>query len=235
MVRHERSLSWPRWQAADLRGRRRCFAFRLLRRPASIQISRRFRPDDPMVDNGCERPDMPRYTGFCGEGQAAGRSGSAGALTRSRLRRKHNSRNRMAPCEARRVWYASLIPPGGRPHRPIRRSSANRAIELEARFRIFQLLGTRAELGLHAREWIPAPPTNRRLHRSEQRELDNIGGNGGCRRCGSTNPGTRGGSFIGDHQVPRSMGAPTRIYPHCARCSASQGGLLGAYRRGNSE
>lgn len=56
--------------------------------------------------------------------------------------------------------------------------SANRAIELEARFRIFQLLRTRAELGLHAREWIPAPPTNRRLHRSEQRELDNIGGNG---------------------------------------------------------
>lgn len=56
--------------------------------------------------------------------------------------------------------------------------SANRAIELEARFRIFQLLGTRAEMGFHAREWIPAPPTNRRLHRSEQRELDTIGGNG---------------------------------------------------------
>lgn len=113
--------------------------------------------------------------------------------------------------------------------------SANRAIELEARFRIFQLLGTRAEMGFHAREWITAPPTNRRLHRSEQRELDNIGRKRGCHRCGSTNPGTKGGSFIGDHQVPKSMGAPTRIYPHCARCSASQGGLIGAYRRRNSE
>lgn len=109
--------------------------------------------------------------------------------------------------------------------------SANRSIEREARFRIFELLGTRAEPGPYAREWIPAPPTNRRLTRSERLEIDRIGKRWGCHRCGSTNPGTKGGSFIGDHQMPKSIGTPTRIYPHCANCSASQGGLLRYYLR----
>ncbi|MEO3389237.1 hypothetical protein [Mesorhizobium sp. CAU 1741] len=113
--------------------------------------------------------------------------------------------------------------------------SANRAIELEARFRLFQLLGTRAEPGPYAGEWIPAPPTNRSLNRSERQEIDRIGRRWGCHRCGSMNPGTKSGSFIGDHQVPKSMGRPTRIYPHCAKCSASQGGLIGAYRRRYTE
>lgn len=53
----------------------------------------------------------------------------------------------------------------------------------------------------------------------------------GCHRCGSTDPKNPSGSFIGDHQVPKSMGTPTRIYPHCLHCSASQGGLIGNYRR----
>lgn len=109
--------------------------------------------------------------------------------------------------------------------------SANRGIELEARFRLFQLLGTRAELGPYAREWIPAPSTNRRLSRFEQREVDRLGRKWGCHRCGSTDPNSTSGSFIGDHQVPKSIGTPTRIYPHCAHCSASQGGLIGNFRR----
>lgn len=104
--------------------------------------------------------------------------------------------------------------------------SANRSIELEARFRLFQIMGTRAEPGPYAREWIPAPPTNRRLNRAERQEVDRLGRTWGCHRCGRTKPGTRTGFFIGDHQVPKSMGTPTRIYPHCVKCSASQGGLL---------
>lgn len=104
--------------------------------------------------------------------------------------------------------------------------SANRAIELGARFRILQLQGTRAETGPYAREWIPAPSTNRRLTRAEQQEIDRIGRMWGCHRCGSLSSRTKSGSFIGDNQVPKSIGNPTRIYPHCAQCSASQGGLV---------
>lgn len=87
----------------------------------------------------------------------------------------------------------------------------------------------RAEPGPFAREWVSAPSTNRRLARSEQQEVDRIGRKWGCHRCGTKEPGTRSSSFVGDHQVPKSMGKPTRIYPHCLRCSSSQGGLLSTY------
>lgn len=110
--------------------------------------------------------------------------------------------------------------------------SANRAVENEARRHIFERRDTGAGLGPYAREWMPAPSTNRRLTRAEQREVDRLGREHGCHRCGSTEPGTSGGSFIGDHQMPKSIGTPTRIYPHCRWCSASQGGLLRQYFRG---
>ncbi len=113
--------------------------------------------------------------------------------------------------------------------------SANRAVEHAARFRIYELSGTHVGPGPYASEWIPAPPTNRRLNRAEQREIDRIGRENGCRRCGKQESGTRRGSFIGDHQVPKSMGTPTRIYPHCATCSSSQGGLMRPYLKEPSE
>ena len=76
------------------------------------------------------------------------------------------------------------------------------------------------------REWVVAPEIYRRPNRVEQMEIDRIGRVYGCHWCGTKVPGTRRGHFIGDHQVPKSVGKPSRIYPHCWSCSQSQGGLL---------
>jgi hypothetical protein len=109
--------------------------------------------------------------------------------------------------------------------------SANRGKELEARFRLFRIMGSRAKPGHYAAEWTPGPPTDRRLNRSEQRGVNRLGRKWGHHRCGGTDRGTKSGSFTGDHQMPKSMGTPARIYPHCAYCSASQGGLLRGHLR----
>lgn len=234
---YEGSLSLLRWQLADLR--MQAASLRV-----SVFLKAGFRPDQPRVprgqaDGGRGSPATRRYIGFRAEGRAAGRSGSGGRwhpvtpAQEARLAQSHGAMRR-ALREVREVdpaWW----PPAQAYSSVEGLISANRAIELEARFRIFQLLRTRAEPGPYAREWIPAPATNRRFTRAEQREIDRLGRKWGCHRCGSKNSGVKSGSFIGDHQVPKSMGTPTRIYPHCARCSASQGGLMGMYRRRNSE
>ncbi len=103
---------------------------------------------------------------------------------------------------------------------------ANEAIAREATLRALQLRLTRTGVGPYAKEWIVAPATNRRLTRMEQAEIDRIGRTYGCHWCGIKTPGTPRGHFIGDHQVPKSIGKPSRIYPHCWWCSNSQGGLL---------
>lgn len=113
--------------------------------------------------------------------------------------------------------------------------AANTAIALQARFRIFELRGTIVGPGPFAREWIPAPPTNRRLTRGEQNEVNRIGRTWGCHRCGRTDPGTRSKDFVGDHQIPSALGTPTRIYPHCLGCSHSQGGLVTALKHRNGK
>lgn len=103
---------------------------------------------------------------------------------------------------------------------------ANRAVEAAARFRLFDLRGTPVGPGPNATGWITAPPTNRRLNPGEQAAINDIGRRNGCHRCGRREPGTPSGNFVGDHQMPKSMGTPTRIYPHCLGCSMSQGGLV---------
>lgn len=103
---------------------------------------------------------------------------------------------------------------------------ANEKNTAEAYFRLFELRSTRVGPGPYAVEWIPAPLTNRRLNQIEQREVNRIGRKYGCHWCGRKTPGTLSGNFIGDHQMPRSFGTSTRLYPHCIWCSASQGGLV---------
>lgn len=100
--------------------------------------------------------------------------------------------------------------------------AANHAIALQAQFRVFELRGTLVGPGPFAREWIPAPATNRKLVRSEQNEINRIGRLFGCHRCGVKIPGTFSQNFIGDHQWPRALGVPIRIYPHCWSCSNTQ-------------
>ncbi|MCV9962076.1 hypothetical protein OIU34_09205 [Pararhizobium sp. BT-229] len=103
---------------------------------------------------------------------------------------------------------------------------ANEAIAQEAMLRAFQRRLPQTGLGPYAKEWIAAPSTNRRLSKAEQSEIDRIGRAYGCHWCGTKTSGTKSNHFIGDHQVPKSVGKPTRIYPHCWSCSQSQGGPL---------
>lgn len=103
---------------------------------------------------------------------------------------------------------------------------ANEATAREAALRALQIRLPRTGVGPYAEEWIPAPMTNRRLNTRERAVIDRLGRTHGCHWCGTKVPGTRKGHFIGDHQVPKSLGKPSRIYPHCAPCSKSQGGLI---------
>ena len=103
---------------------------------------------------------------------------------------------------------------------------ANEFVTREATLRALQLTLLRTGIGPYAQEWIAAPATNRRLNRREQAQIDRIGRTYGCHWCGIKTPGTPTGHFVGDHQVPKSLGRPSRIYPHCLWCSKSQGGLI---------
>lgn len=239
MERHEGSLSRLKWRLAGLH-----MHTAMLR--LSVALKAGFRPEQRRVPSG--RPGGGQWTRVPGYAQVhpVSRRRAGGGQIRiggrwhpvtpsqeAQLAQSYGAMRR-ALRDVREV-DPNWKPPAQAYSTVEGLISANRSIEREARFRIFELLGTRAEPGPYAREWIPAPPTNRRLTRSERLEIDRIGKRWGCHRCGSTIPGTKTGSFIGDHQVPKSMGTPTRIYPHCSKCSASQGGLIGGYHRRNSE
>ena len=89
---------------------------------------------------------------------------------------------------------------------------ANEFVAQEAMLRALQLKLPRTGLGPYAKDWIVAPQTNRRLTKAEQAEIDRIGRTYGCHWCGITTSGTRRGHFIGDHQVPKSISKPSRIF-----------------------
>ncbi len=235
MERHESSLSRLRWQLAGLR--MQTAVLRL-----SFAFKAGFRPEQPRVPGGrWDGGQWTRVPGYAQVHQVARRRAGGGQI------RIGGRWHPITPAQEARLAqsYGAMRSalrdvrerdPNWKPQAQAYSTvegliSANRTIELEARFRLFQIMGTRAEPGPYAAEWIPAPPTNRRLSRLEQREIDRLGRTWGCHRCGSTDPRNPSGSFIGDHQVPKSMGTPTRIYPHCLHCSASQGGLIGNYRR----
>lgn len=101
----------------------------------------------------------------------------------------------------------------------------------EAQFQLFELTYPRIGPGRFAAEWIPAPLHTGPLRRAEQNEINRIGKRSGCHWCGKLESGTPSGNFIGDHQVPRSMGKPTRLYPHCLNCSQTQGGRVSQRKR----
>lgn len=103
---------------------------------------------------------------------------------------------------------------------------ANEVTAQEAMLRALKLKLPRTGIGPYAKEWIAAPTTNRRFNRAEQAEIDRIGRTYGCHWCGTKTSRTPTGHFVGDHQVPKSLGTPSRIYPHCWWCSKSQGGLI---------
>lgn len=233
MDRREFWQSPLRWRLASLR-------VRVAMLWLSISVKAGFRPDQPRLPRG--HPDGGQWTRVPGYAQVHRVSRRRGAGGQIRIGGRWHP---ITP--AQEVLLAQSYGAMRRAVRDVRKVdpewkppaqaystvegliAANRAIENEARRHIFERLDTGAGVGPNAWEWMPAPPTNRRLTRAEQREVDRIGRERGCHWCGKTDPGTRSGSFIGDHQMPRSMGMPTRIYPHCFGCSASQGGLLRQY------
>lgn len=76
---------------------------------------------------------------------------------------------------------------------------------------------------------VPASKVNARPTAAEARAVQQSGKPTVCHTCGTPVAGTKSGRFIVDHQPPTSLNPtmkPQQFYPHCATCSARQGGLL---------
>lgn len=76
---------------------------------------------------------------------------------------------------------------------------------------------------------VPASRINRPATAAERRQVQQQFDQHGCHNCGTRIAGTRSGNPITDHQPPSSLNqvrGPQQYYPHCATCSARQGGLL---------
>jgi hypothetical protein len=88
--------------------------------------------------------------------------------------------------------------------------------------------------GPYAGDSIPARGPGRDFTPDEREQIDRIGQTTGCHTCGSTDPGTRDGHFVPDHQPPNALnpsGNPQRLYPHCINCSRRQGGEIRTQQR----
>jgi len=82
--------------------------------------------------------------------------------------------------------------------------------------------------GPHAGPSVPAGPSARPT-REQQGQINDAGAAGGCHTCGSTDPGTKSGNWVGDHQPPTSLnppGEPQVYLPQCRGCSNVQGGRI---------
>jgi RHS repeat-associated protein len=80
--------------------------------------------------------------------------------------------------------------------------------------------------GAYAEESIAARSSSQSFTAAERSQINKIGSRSGCHTCGTTNPGTRSGNFVPDHQPPTALnppGAPQRLYPQCINCSRNQG------------
>jgi hypothetical protein len=83
--------------------------------------------------------------------------------------------------------------------------------------------------GPFARESIPARGPERNFTDGERREINRIGSLFGCHTCGTTEPGTKTGNVILDHQTPTALRLPgsiQRLYPQCLSCNHAQGGYV---------
>ena len=83
------------------------------------------------------------------------------------------------------------------------------------------------EPGPHAGDSIPARGPQRDFTPGERGQVNDIGNTTGCHTCGATDPGTKSGNFVPDHQPPSAVNtnnAPQRLYPQCLNCSRQQGG-----------
>ncbi|HJR75240.1 MAG TPA: hypothetical protein VJ806_16570 [Luteimonas sp.] len=80
--------------------------------------------------------------------------------------------------------------------------------------------------GPFAAESISARSAAQTFNSGERAAVNKIGQTTGCHTCGTTNPGTKSGNFVPDHQPVSSLnaiGAPQKLYPQCLTCSRQQG------------
>jgi len=99
--------------------------------------------------------------------------------------------------------------------------AANNAAARQALDRLAVLQRRGIGPGPYAVESQPARGPGRRWTAEEIRENNRIGRKYGCHTCGTKDPGTPNGNFIGDHQHPNALnplGRAQRIYPHCLAC-----------------
>lgn len=81
--------------------------------------------------------------------------------------------------------------------------------------------------GPYAGQSVPARGPARDFTPGEREQVNEIGRASGCHTCGTTDPGTKSGNFVPDHQPPsatNTSGAPQQLYPQCVGCSRTQGG-----------
>ena len=86
--------------------------------------------------------------------------------------------------------------------------------------------------GKYAKDSIPARGPGRDFTAAERRANNANGSQHGCHSCGATDPGTKSGNWVPDHQPVTSQNPqnlPQRLFPHCLSCSKRQG--LEAARR----
>lgn len=91
--------------------------------------------------------------------------------------------------------------------------------------------------GPHAGDSVPARGPERDFTPDERARVNEIGESTGCHTCGSTDPGTKSGNFVPDHQPPNALNPPggeQQLYPHCIDCSRRQGGQIRGQQQGGS-
>jgi hypothetical protein len=82
--------------------------------------------------------------------------------------------------------------------------------------------------GPYAGRPIPAGP-GQKPNTAQQNQINSSGQEFGRHTCGTRDPGTPSGNWIGDHQTPTALNPPEQrqyFLPHCRFCSPSQGGLV---------
>lgn len=90
--------------------------------------------------------------------------------------------------------------------------------------------------GEFAGDSIPARGPGRDFTQDERDAINSTGRDTGCHTCGKTDPGTKSGNYIPDHQPANALnptGGEQRLYPHCLGCSRVQGGQVRGATRYN--
>jgi RHS repeat-associated protein len=90
------------------------------------------------------------------------------------------------------------------------------------------------EPGPYAGDGVPARGPGRDFTPEERDAVNQQGRDTGCHTCGTTDPGTKSGNFVPDHQPPSQLNpsnAAQRLYPQCVGCSRTQGGEVNAEKQ----